>query len=163
MSAEHPAATLRRATPDDVEALGRLGALLVQTHHDLDPKRFIPVTPHTEDGYGNFLLSQLAEPDILVMVAEREGRVVGYAYAAVEGIDYMTLRGPAGVLHDIVVDPAHRRAGVGSLLFEETIAALRDRGARQLVLSTAEGNVAAQRLCVRAGFRRTLVEMTRDE
>jgi ribosomal protein S18 acetylase RimI-like enzyme len=163
MSTETARASLRHATPNDLEVLGRLGALLVQTHHDLDAARFIPATPQTEQGYGSFLVSQLAEPDVLVLVAEWEGTVVGYSYAALEGVDYMTLRGPAGVLHDIVVDAAYRRRGIGSQLFEVTIAALRERGARQLVLSTAEGNAAAQRLCTRAGFRRTLVEMTRDE
>ena len=36
------------------------------------------------------------------------------------------------------------------------------KGAPRVVLSTAEGNKAAQRLFARAGFRRTMIEMTRD-
>ena len=36
---------IRPATPADVSGLGRLGALLVRTHHDFDPKRFIPLKP----------------------------------------------------------------------------------------------------------------------
>jgi ribosomal protein S18 acetylase RimI-like enzyme len=40
--------------------------------------------------------------------------------------------------------------------------ALADRGAPRVVLSTAERNGAAQRLFELAGFRRTMVEMTRD-
>ena len=158
-----PLVAIRPATAADVEALGRLGALLVRTHHELDPARFMPATPRTEIGYGDFLASQLAEPDVFVLVAEREGAMVGYAYAAVEGVDYMALRGPAGVLHDIVVDPAHRGIGVGRMLLDFTHAALHKRGASQVVLSTPERNEAAQRLFERAGFRRTMVEMTRDE
>ena len=159
---ETPTITVRPAAPEDAPALGRLGALLVRTHHDFDPARFIAATPRTERGYASWLGRQLAEPDIVVLVAEREGEVLGYAYAGVEGPDYMALRGPAGVLHDIVVDPAHRGHGVGRLLLDATLAALRDRGARQVVLSTAVRNVAAQRLFARAGFRRTMVEMTRE-
>ena len=97
-----------------------------------------------------------------MLVAGRGGDVVGYAYGALEGTDWMSLRGPAGVVHDLVVDPEHRRAGVGALLLRAAIDALEQLGARQIVLSTAEGNVAAQRLFARAGFRRTMVEMTRD-
>ena len=41
--------------------------------------------------------------------------VIGYTYAGVEGHDYMALRGPAGVLHDVVVDPAHRGHGIGRM------------------------------------------------
>ena len=97
-----------------------------------------------------------------MLVAERDGEVLGYTYAAVEGYDYMSLRGPAGVFHDIVVDPAHRGDGIGRMLVEATLVALEKLGAPQVVLSTAERNEAAQQLFANAGFRRTMVEMTRD-
>ena len=88
--------------------------------------------------------------------------MIGYTYAGVEGTDYMSLRGPAGVLYDIVVDPAHRGRGVGGMLLDATLAALASRGAPRAVLSTAERNETAQRLFERAGFRRTMIEMTRE-
>jgi ribosomal protein S18 acetylase RimI-like enzyme len=156
------AVNIRPATPTDVTAIGRLGALLVRTHHDFDSERFIAATSRTEKLYGSFLGTQLAEPNIIILVAERDGEVLGYTYAGVEGTDYMSLRGPAGVLYDIVVDPAHRRNGVGRMLLDATLAALKARGAPRVVLSTAERNTAAQRLFDRAGFRRTMIEMTRE-
>ena len=131
-------------------------------HHDFDPQRFMAPTLRTETGYGSFLVSQLDDPNIVVLVAEREGEVLGYTYAGVEGPDYMSLRGPAGVLYDIVVDPSYRRQGVGRILVDATLDALKTRGAPRVVLSTAERNVAAQRLFDRAGFRRTMIEMTRE-
>ena len=153
---------IRPAKSEDLAAIGRLAALLVRTHHDFDPLRFIAPTPRTPEGYASWIGSQLQNPDVIVLVAEEDGRVIGYTYAGVEGPDWMALRGPAGVLHDIVVDPAERKHGVGRLLLEATTDALRARGAGQLVLWTAELNEAAQRLFARAGFRRTMVEMTRD-
>jgi ribosomal protein S18 acetylase RimI-like enzyme len=156
------AVAIRPATPADLPALGRLGALLVRTHHQLDAARFIPATARTEQGYASYLGSQLREPTAVVLVAERDGGVLGYAYAAIEGHDYMALRGPAGVLHDIVVDPGHRREGVGRMLLDAAVAWLDARGAPRVVLSTAAGNEAAQRLFASAGFRRTMLEMTRE-
>jgi ribosomal protein S18 acetylase RimI-like enzyme len=156
------AVKIRPATPADIPTLGRLGALLVRTHHDLDSKRFIAATPGTEKAYGSFLGTQADEPNIIVLVAEQDGHVIGYTYAGVEGTDYMSLRGPAGVLYDIVVDPAHRKQGVGRMLLEATIDALKARGSPRVVLSTAERNESAQRLFDRAGFRRTMIEMTRE-
>jgi ribosomal protein S18 acetylase RimI-like enzyme len=156
------AITIRPASADDAPTLGRLGALLVRTHHDFDPLRFIAATPQTERGYGSYLGTQLAEVNIVVLVAEQAGEVVGYTYAGVEGYDYMSLRGPAGVLYDIVVDPAHRGHGVGRLLLDATLRALEAKGAPRVVLSTAEQNESAQRLFARAGFRRTMIEMTRE-
>lgn len=153
---------IRPATPADVPAIGRLGALLVRTHHDFDPERFIPATEQTADGYGSYLGSQLRNRDVIVLVAEEKGEVLGYTYAGIEGYDYMALRGPAGVLYDIVVDPAHRRHGVGRLLLDATLAELTAKGAPRVVLSTAERNEPAQRLFAHAGFRRTMIEMTRE-
>jgi ribosomal protein S18 acetylase RimI-like enzyme len=153
---------VRPARPPDLPSIGKLGALLVRTHHDFDPLRFIAATPQTEHGYASFLGTQLQAPSVVVLVAERDGEVLGYTYAGVEGRDYMSLRGPAGVLYDIVVDPAHRGQGVGRKLLDATVAALADRGAPRVVLSTAEQNAAAQRLFARAGFRRTMIEMTRE-
>jgi len=157
-----PAVNIRPATPKDVPTIGRLGALLVREHHDFDPERFIAATAQTEKGYGSFLGTQLEEPSIVILVAERGGEVIGYTYSGVEGTDYMSLRGPAGVMYDIVVDPDHRKQGVGRLLVDATLEALKKKGAPRVVLSTAERNAAAQRLFDRAGFRRTMIEMTRE-
>jgi ribosomal protein S18 acetylase RimI-like enzyme len=74
----------------------------------------------------------------------------------------MSLRGPAGLLHDVIVDPEHRRRGVGRLLLDATLAYLRSRAAPRVVLSTAVQNEAAQRLFASLGFRRTMIEMTRE-
>jgi ribosomal protein S18 acetylase RimI-like enzyme len=154
--------SIRSARPSDVAALGRLGALLVAEHHDFDPQRFIEPTPETAAHYGSFLGSQLRKRHIVVLVASEGNDVVGYTYAGVEGYDYMALRGPAGVLYDIVVDPDKRRHGVGRMLLDATLKELRAAGAPRIVLSTAEHNEAAQRLFASAGFRRTMIEMTRE-
>jgi ribosomal protein S18 acetylase RimI-like enzyme len=161
-SPDVPAVTIRPAARADLPTLGRLGALLVRTHHDFDAVRFIAATPQTEQAYASFLGRQLDEPTVVILVAERAGEVVGYTYAGVEGPDYMALRGPAGVLYDILVDPARRGQGVGRMLLDATLAALKARGAPRVVLSTAERNDDAQRLFARAGFRRTMIEMTRE-
>jgi ribosomal protein S18 acetylase RimI-like enzyme len=153
---------IRPATPADLPALGRLGALLVRLHHDLDPDRFIAPTPRTGDAYAAFLGTQLREPSVVVLVAEREGQVLGYSYSAAEGQDYQALRGPAGVLHDLVVDPVHRGRGIGRLLLDATLTALEGRGVRRAVLMVADANGPARTLFAGAGFRRTMVEMTRE-
>lgn len=157
-----PTVTIRRAAAADMPAVGRLGALLVRLHHEFDAARFIAASPSTPSGYASYLGTQLEEPDVVILVAESDGDVIGYTYAGVEGWDYMSLRGPAGVLYDIVVDPASRGRGVGRQLLDATLAVLAERGAPRVVLSTAEQNEPAQRLFERAGFRRTMIEMTKE-
>jgi ribosomal protein S18 acetylase RimI-like enzyme len=134
----------------------------VTLHHDFDPARFIAPGPRTERGYGEFLVSQLDRQDAIVLVAEVDGAVLGYAYARLEGNDWMALRGPAGVIHDLIVDPERRRQGLGRALLRAALWSLAERGAPRVLLSTAQGNAVARRLFESAGFRTTMIEMTRE-
>jgi ribosomal protein S18 acetylase RimI-like enzyme len=162
MTETSPDTVVRTATPADLRAMGVLGAALVTAHHEFDSERFLASTPTTARAYADFLGRELQNPKAILLVAECSGRVAGYAYAGLEGTDYMALRGPAGVLYDLVVDPALRRRGIGRTLLEATVAALAVRDAPRVVLFTAEKNGIAQRLFAACGFRRTMVEMTRE-
>lgn len=156
------AIAIRRATKTDLPALGKLGALLLRTHHQFDPLRFMAPGSHPEEGYAWFLGSQLHEEDVVVFVAERQSAIVGYVYAALEPQSWKELRDACGFVHDVVVDENGRRGGVATALMEAAIAWLRERGAPRVVLQTAQKNEGAQRLFDRLGFRRTMVEMTRE-
>lgn len=153
---------IRPATRDDLPRIGTLGALLVAEHHAFDPQRFLAAGEQTPARYASFIGSQLEAVDAVVLVAEDAGKVIGYVYGSIEGYDYMSLRGPAGVLQDIIVDPAYRGRGIGRLLLSAILDQLKSRGVPRVVLSTAAGNAVAQKLFASAGFRRTMVEMTRE-
>jgi ribosomal protein S18 acetylase RimI-like enzyme len=153
---------IRPATPDDLPVLGRLGAHLMRVHYDFDRLRFIAPGDHVERGYAAFLGEQMQDPDCVVLVADDDGRVTGYVYAAIEPLSWKELRDECGYIHDLIVDPEQRGHGAGSALLEAACAWIRDRGMPRVVLGTAEKNTGAQRLFTRAQFRRTMVEMTRE-
>jgi ribosomal protein S18 acetylase RimI-like enzyme len=88
--------------------------------------------------------------------------VVGYVYGAIEGTDYMALRGPAAVLHDVIVAPDERRGGVGRALVGAMLEAFTAREAPRVVLSTAARNEPARAFFEGLGFRETMVELTRE-
>ena len=91
---------VRHATPADLPGIGHLGALLVEEHHGFDPRRFLAAGRGTAEGYASFMSTQLEDPDAAVLVADDKGEVIGYVYAAVEGYDYMALRGPSPLTAD---------------------------------------------------------------
>jgi ribosomal protein S18 acetylase RimI-like enzyme len=153
---------IRKAVIADLPALGRLGALLLRTHYDFDPQRFIAPDDHADEGYAWFLGTQLRREDVAIFVAERDGEVLGYVYAGIEPHSWKELREEAGFIHDIVVDERGRRTGIASALMERAIEWLRERGMPRVVLGTAERNDVAQRLFAALGFRRTMIEMTRE-
>ena len=154
--------TIRPATASDEEPLGRFGGALMRQHHTADPRRFIQVE-HPEAGYGRFLVSQLSKPNSLVMVAEHSGAVIGYVFADVEPTNWMELRGPCGVVHDIYVDEAARHQGAGRKLMSAAIAWVRSKGRSQVVLTTKNRNEHARHLFTTLGFRPTMIEMTLDQ
>jgi GNAT superfamily N-acetyltransferase len=153
---------IRLATDSDLPSLGRLGAQLLETHYNFDQKRFMAPHPNSAEGYAWFLRSQFKEKDVVVFVAERAGTVVGYVYAGLEPTSWKELREMAGFIHDVVVEDSSRRLGIASALIEAAIEWLRAHGAPRVMLWTAERNPAAQALFGRLGFRRTMIEMTRE-
>jgi GNAT superfamily N-acetyltransferase len=156
------AIAIRRATEQDAPALGRLGAELMRVHHDFDRERFLTPGENPESGYGRFLASQLASDDAVVFVAERAGEIVGYVYAGVEPRSWKELRDVAGFVHDVLVVASARGTGTGERLVEAAARWLVARGVPRVMLWTAEKNAAAQKLFERMGFRRTMIEMTRE-
>jgi len=153
---------IRPATLADATAVGELGAVLVRAHHDFDPQRFMRPLPGIEKGYGRFLTSQIGQEDAIVMVAEADGEVGGYVYATLEDRSWRELRDACGYIEDIVVRESARRSGVATMLMNAAIEWLRNRGAPRVLLLTATPNAGAQELFTRLGFRRTMIEMTKE-
>jgi ribosomal protein S18 acetylase RimI-like enzyme len=152
---------LRPARRDELGAVARLAARLVHMHHALDERRFF-VPDRVEEGYAWWFGREIDRADVVLLVALRGGVIVGYAYGRLEERDWNQLLDACGALHDLWVEEAERRRGVAAALVEATVAALVAKGAPRVVLHTAEGNVGAQALFARLGFRRTMVEMTRE-
>lgn len=156
---------VRGARHEDLRAAAKFAAELVREHHRLDPLRFMRIEP-LEEGYEEFLHTQLDRDDVAVLIAveKREGRemVVGYALAGLEERNWIDLRDACGKLHDLYVDERARGRGVAQRLVEEAVARLEAMGAPRVVLLTAWNNERAHRFFERLGFRRTMLEMTRE-
>ena len=154
--------SVRKAERRDLDALGRLGAMLMRIHYDFDKLRFLAPGIGTESGYGHFLGSMIESDATCVFVAEQNGAIRGYVFAALEPLSWKELRGPAGFIHDVVVEPDARGAGIGTALMKTAIAWLREHRAPRVLLGTAAQNNGAQSLFHRLGFRDTMIEMTME-
>jgi ribosomal protein S18 acetylase RimI-like enzyme len=153
--------TVRAARDADTPVLGRMGAALARLHHAWDRQRFM-LPDDIEEGYRWWLGRELANPDAIVLVAERDGAVVGYAYGRLEERDWNALLDACGGFHDLWVDEPARRTGAGRALAEALVQRFDALGAPRVVLKTATKNEAAQRLFASLGWRPTMLEMTRE-
>lgn len=152
---------IRPANDADGESLGRMGAALARQHHAYDPERFM-LPDDVEAGYRWWLEKEAKNRKAVVLVAESGGEVVGYAYGRLEERDWNALRDRCGGFHDLWVEEAGRRTGVGALLAEEMARRMTALGAPRIVLMTAAKNETAQRLFARLGWRPTMIELTRE-
>jgi len=157
---------IRPGTEGDAAELGRMAAAMVRMHHAFDAQRFLLIEGRDgrtlEQGYGGWLVRESQNPKAMVLVAETDSKVVGYAYATLEERNWMMLLDACGALQDIWVDESARRSGVAKMLIEEMCARFRAMGAPRVVLSTAAKNEGAQKFFEAMGFRRTMIEMTRE-
>lgn len=153
------AVLVRPLVPSDLDLVARLAERLVLLHHAFDAERFF-VPEKVAEGYAWWFGKELGRDEVVLLVAEVEGRVVGYVYARLEERDWNMLLDAAGAIHDIWVDEASRGHGVARALMEAAIDALRAKGAPRVVLHAAAKNTGAQELFARLGFRETMVEMT---
>ncbi len=160
MCQPHRVSLVRPAEERDRERLGVLAEQLVRLHHSFDPERFLP-GEGIANGYGGWLAREAGRKGAVVLVAEVDGRVVGYCYATLEERNYNELLGPHGKLHDVFVDDTARSHGVGKALVARMLSELDALGAPQIVLSTAVPNEFARALFASFGFRPTMIEMSR--
>lgn len=152
---------IRRAKRDELPHVAALAGELVRMHHAVDAKRFF-LPDRVEEGYAWWLGKELDRESAVVLVALSDSRVVAYAYGTLEERDWNLLLDAHGAIHDVFVDARERRSGVGRQILAAIIRELEVLGAERIVLGTMVSNLAAQALFQSAGFRPTLLEMTRE-
>ncbi len=137
--------TIRPAVPADLEAMVRLLGVLFSIEADFRPDR-----ARQRRGLARMLEDPARR---LVLVAEEAGAVIGMV--TVQLVISTAEGGEAGLLEDLVVDAAHRGAGVGRRLVEAAEAWARARGATRLQLLADSGNAPALAFYARVSWTRT--------
>ena len=152
------AALIRQARPGDEYRVAEFAIRLFDQHVEYDPERFS--TFANVDGAARFYRSRFDTPDSAVFVAEIGDEVVGFAYLERDELNYAELLRDGAWLHDIYVDESARAEGIGRDLINAAAEAAKRMGAKKLLLTVAAKNAVAQQVFEKAGFRRTMVEMT---
>lgn len=102
------------------------------------------------------------DPRSTLLVAEEQGRLIGFLYAVVERDLPIYLCEEFAVIREWWVEPPFRRRGVGRALIDLAIAELAAVGVGQLRVRTGAGDADARALLGRCGFRAGTCEMVKD-
>ncbi|MFH1549430.1 MAG: GNAT family N-acetyltransferase [Planctomycetota bacterium] len=143
-------AGIRQATKKDINAILPIWRQLVMYHADLDPS-FKPTSDAVEI-FRVFLKKLLKRRNAAVLVAEEEGKPVGFCTAYIE--NHPEFRsGRYGKIADFVVDESYRRRGIGNSLLEAAQRWLLDNGVGYCRTEAAIINPASTGFWHKAGFR----------
>jgi GNAT superfamily N-acetyltransferase len=154
------AVVVRRAVFEDARTIAELAKKLVVQHQNYNSRRFAQIA--TEEQMATFYGNQTKAKNAAVLVAELEGKVVGFTYLQFEEKDYAALLESAAWLHDIYVDKSARGYNAGKVLIEASIQAARKLGANKIMLLAAAQNENALAFFEHSGFKTTMVEMMLD-
>jgi 8-oxo-dGTP diphosphatase len=141
---------IRRARPADHPRLVELMGL-------------IPAEANMSEAKREYVLDQLRSNSVLEVwvaeVAPREGAPEVIAFFALSVA--RTLTDTHAWLDALVVEPGHRRRGVGRAMFEVALRRARERGASQLLLDARRGSAQAQEFFRASGFGSGDVQLIR--
>jgi ribosomal protein S18 acetylase RimI-like enzyme len=128
--------TIRGACLEDAPAIARLHvAVWRAAYRDLAPPEAMQALdlPKRQARW----VEMLATAERTVLVAERDGRIVGIGTAGAATAPEL---GDHGEILYLYVDPTHARAGIGRGLMRRLAAALREQGYNSAALGVVEGN-----------------------
>ncbi len=161
-------ATVRRGTRDDLPLLEPLWVSVHHRHAEAMPE----LAPYVSDAQtwavrGALYAELLAKPDTVLLLAEVDGRLIGYGLAHVMAVgdtwlpDTWATGARIGEIESLAVLPEYRGRGVGTRLLDALEHELDNDGVRDLVLGVLPGNAAAIRLYERRGYRPTWTYLSR--
>ncbi|MBI4569850.1 MAG: GNAT family N-acetyltransferase, partial [Planctomycetes bacterium] len=103
-----------------------------------------------------------ANIDAVVLVAEVDGEVVGYALGTVETYAAIFRRRRYGLLSDLAVTAAHRGKGIGETLARRAIAWFQGAGVGEVHLFVLHNNEGARRFWRKLGWKDFVEQMVLD-
>ena len=152
---------IRRATIEDLPSLVGFAVKLIRQHQAYDADRFNGFEP-LEAKYTEFFPEQINNQQAVILVAELEKKIAGYAFLKIEEESFLDVRTATVWLHDIYIDEAARGAQLGRRLLDAAVEAAHNLGSSSLMLSVSPHNQTANKLFKDYGFRPTLTEMRLD-
>lgn len=152
--------TVRKATGADREGIGRLWLEMMEFHRDYDP-RFFQLKPDALEIWLRHLDECLIDEEQIVLVAEAEDELVGFAMGRPNEDPPPFRTPPHGFVTNFLVSESWRRKGLGRRLFEALAAELHARNLREIRLSVAALNPSSNAFWRRMGFEPYLVHMRR--
>lgn len=142
---------IRMARESDIPAINRLLLQVLTVHHNGRPDLFKGNCRKYTDGELSEILRDENRP---ILIAEREGEAVGYAFCVLQQhpndnilTDITTL-----YIDDLCVDESARGHGIGSALYKAALELAKEKGCYNVTLNVWNCNEPAMRFYEKCGL-----------
>jgi ribosomal protein S18 acetylase RimI-like enzyme len=151
---------IRPATTRDIPEIVEVWGELARFHASLD-RAFAPSEIWREE-YRQFIRGLLGRDDALAVVAEGDGRLIGFGVGRVSLLPAFFARRRRGYIHDIVTREPYRRRGVGRRLVAALLEWMASSGVATVELTVAVRNPEAVAFWAAQGFVAYMHHLKRD-
>ena len=151
---------IRTASANDIDAIGELWLQLVAYHRELDPENMPNAAPDGARRYAVRIGDSLDDTHTRVLIAEDNGRVVGYVMGViVDMLPETFVEARSGFLADIYVSEEYRGQGVGRSLVEALRVWFPNRKVTHYEWFVAEKNTDARAFWQKVGGIDVMIRM----
>ena len=148
---------IRQARLIDLDHVVRLWTLLME-HHRMSGDRMYEVEPHAPATWRAWARRKMDDADGILLVAEFDGRIIGYILGAVGQRAPVYVVRTVGMVFDLSVEPAFRRHGIGQALTRALIDHFGKKGIKDIQVNFDSRNREAPGFWQRMGFAPLLNE-----
>jgi ribosomal protein S18 acetylase RimI-like enzyme len=153
-----PRVEIRAAKPEDVPQVLPMVEKICALHESWDPAKY-GFLANPSQRYARWMSARASDPRSVFLVAEREGRLVGFIVATIEKEIPIYRLDEFGFIHDLWVEPEYRNEGIARQMTMLLIERFREIGVKQIRCDTSAKNDAARKLFASCGFRPSVTEM----
>jgi RimJ/RimL family protein N-acetyltransferase len=145
--------TIRKATLEDLDVLLAFEQAVIEAERPFDSTIKRGRTSYYD------IRELIGSPDVEIIVAELDGRLIGSGYARIEKAKPFYEHSHHSYLGFMYVVPEHRGRGVNGLIVEALYEWSRKRAVHEIRLEVFSDNAAAIRAYEKAGFAANLLTM----
>lgn len=143
--------SIRKATFKDVGQMARLAIRLIKSHQSYDSLVY-EMDFEARECYEAYFKRSLRKKKFILLVAESEGKLVGYCLAAIENRPKIYLLKRRCFVHDLFLSEKYRKIGLGKKFLDIVSKFAFERNVKLLQLNVDCRNVEGIKFYKRQGF-----------
>lgn len=149
--------TIRKASIEDIDKILPIRLEIHQYHVELD--KLYEAKVDLKDKFKTQLELILTESSELVLVAEEEGNILGYALGKLKDPHFLFNHPRSGHIDDVGITASARNKGIGEKLVHELVNWFKSNGAERIDLKVHAGNESGITFWKKMGFTDFMHEM----